>query len=387
MVRHLGPWLLLLAACGQPLDPLTDLKAERAAWPEPEQADANAVVRVGAALGERLVAELVDGSSFASPPGPFGLRLIVLPSVDEASVRLTGDALLDLELDVQGTADLRTGFGGPSDLPWTAAIDATVALDARSTPEGLAVSLGLPTPDAMTVQVELSGLEGDAGAVASGAAAGALESSLAGLLAEPLEATLPATPGTPRDVRARAVDGGLVLDLALPALGPAATPQLPADPGDGFVAVVPEATLLAWGRAVASTQLPVGAAVFEPERVDIQDGTLVLEVKVHRTARRERWRRYRASVDLGLADGHLTADVRDLELLDKHRWTGGPTAVLAEAAAPARIATVASQVRTTHTASVGPKRALVIEVLTLELADDVLVLRGSVRAQRVTAEE
>ncbi len=368
----------LLWGCGPKLDPLVDLRIERTTWPAASTAPANATALVGTALGERIVREWVQDLPLTSPPGPFGLRLVILPSVHDATVSFSGASPVQVGLDVEGTVDLRTGFGGADDMPWQARIDGDVDLSTLARPGGLELALALPDPDALSVAVTLDGLQGDAGVAAGGMASGAIEQAITQALATPMGARLPPGLGMPRDIRPRGVQSGLALDLVLPAIGPTPTtlPE-PPDPGDGFVVELHEATVLAFARAVASAQRVTGLALLEPEAVDVTPDGIVLEGKVHRTARSARWRRYRTTLQLGTELGRLTATLNDLELLDRHGWSNGPAAAIAESSAPARVAAMASAIETVKVLPVDTSHQLELRVGRIELTDTSVRLWGN----------
>lgn len=372
MTSPVRPLLLLaLAACAPHVDPLAPTRAALAEAQATPAADlpAHAVVRASDTTLGALVADLAVGTPLTAP-GPFGMRLVLIPEVEHAVARAEGDGPLQVHAELEGTTDIVFPLLSAKDLPWDVTVDGTLGLEVVPTANGLQLGLRWADPDALGIRLGL----GEAPEAVVALAEGAVRGALVGALGEQgLAFALPDTPWAEvRDLRVEGDGATLTAHLVLSGVG-GAPPPLPDVPEDGAVLAISDASLLGIARALALRQPADAKLVVDPLALTLAADRVVADVRVHRRARRARWRTYRIEGPLIWEGSHLALAVDDLALVEHEGWRGGWRVPIGEKRAVALLQDGLDEVPTTLTAPMGD-RALHVELVELRTVDGALQL-------------
>jgi len=371
-LKSLAP-LVVLVACGPRIDPLLGPREayREALLTPPSELPPHAVVRasdeqLGALLGELAVGEPLTA------PGPFGMKLVLLPEVSHATMTSEGREPLSVHADLRGTTDLVFPLLSADDVPWEAEVRGELTSWTREQGAGLDVGLRWHDPSAVAVSLRLPDVPDQAAAVAEGAVKGAV----VGVLDEGIGFTVPRTPwGAVRDVRLEGSEGGLTAELVLSGLG-GAPPPLPDVPAEGLVAAMSEGTALGVAQAIAiEGQQPDDKYVIEPVALTLSPDVATVDVRVHKRARRPKYRTYRLAAPLQYNGESLSWPVAELQLVDHERWPGGVKTSIGERRALALLEESLDDVPDVLTTAVG-KRSLTVRLTDVEVVDGAVVLRG-----------
>jgi len=362
--------LALAAGCGPKIDPLTELKAEMAAVraTEPQAT----VVLDDAALTD-MAAELL-GRPYTAP-GPLGMAVVVLPDIERAAVRVLGtDGDVTVDLEVDGIVDIAFPLASQDDLAFEGHLQAPVLASVRPDPSGSWVLLGWTPGQEVGAEVALPGAPEQLEALTSGLVQGALS----GALAEPQGALIPNTPWGPiTNVTLGARDDDLLAFVTVAgAPGVRAEPVSP--PPGGFAVVLGEESVLGLLKGLAATGQEAETYVVEPLSVSFTEELVHAELRVHKRARRERWRRYRVTGPLVWQAGSLRLDAPTLELVDAQGWRKGLSVAVGEARAVSALQEGIGGLPTALAQPLTADLALHIEVSDVHAADGQLVVSGPV---------
>ena len=329
-VRRALPLLVLLAGCGEPVDPLADT---RTAW-QLQAAEtsrdwpAHAVLVLDHAETAQLGLDALKVPETIALQGPMGLPLVVRPTitaVEASSQPAEGDGVL-----MTGTAEASLGVQIPpfvniSGLPVTIALAAQ--LDLRVTNGRLVIELA--DPESIDATTTFGTLPRQIAALADGLLDGWLEDQAAQALTGGL--ALGPTPqlGPIAVLDARLLPGDdLTIALRLPSAtaGSAALP--PTIEGGWGLAVDLDAVLQA-SRVLALQQPPSALYVFEPLAIDIAGDAVTLDMRWHRRSRASKWRDLRAHATL-MDDGEAVRPRLDgLDNVQHEQWPGqGPMGIV-----------------------------------------------------------
>jgi hypothetical protein len=362
-------------ACGPPVDPLA---ATRDAYREAlstdaTQAPAHALVRASDEAVGQLVADLALGAPLTAP-GPFGMKLVLLPEVTSAVAHTSARAPLEVRAELAGTTDIVFPLLSAKDLGWTSTISGALHSWTDESPEGLSVGVRWHDPDAVDVTVGLDGAPEQVVAMAEGAVRGAVTATLT----EGVGFVLPPTPwARVRDLRLVGTEEGLLAELVLSGLG-GAPPPMPDLPEQGMVLAISDDTLLGVAQALAVEQQPPGGKLMvEPIELTLSADGVDALIRVHRKARRPRWRSYRLSAPLIWEGESLSLPVEQLQLEGQERWKGGWRVGIGERRAVALLQDGLGEVPTTLVAPIG-ERALHVELVELQTVDGALRMVGRV---------
>jgi len=364
----------LAAGCGPPVDPLMGVREayQEALRTDPTTEPPHALVVASDPTVGRILADATIGGPLTAP-GPFGMKLVLLPEVTHATTSSDGRDPLHIRAELAGTTDLVFPLLSADDLAWEATVDGALGSWTTESSKGLEVGLRWSEPQEVTVALRLPGAPEQAEALAEGAVRGAI----VGALDEGIGFTLPRTPwGAVRDLRLDGTGDGLIGELVLSGLQ-GAPPPSPAVPDEGVVVSVSEATLLGVAQALAiEQQSMLDKLVVEPMAVDLTPEAATVEVRVHRRSRQPKHRTYRLSAPLTWDGDALQWPVDELELVAEERWRGGMQTRVGEARAVQLLADALAEVPTELTAPVG-KRTVELTLTHLELTDGALHLFGA----------
>ncbi len=362
--------LALAAGCGPKIDPLTELKAEMAAVraTEPQAT----VVLDDVALTDMAAALL--GRPYTAP-GPLGMAVLVIPDIERAAVRVLGegdDVTVDLEID--GLVDIAFPLASQDDLAFEGHLQARLVASVRPDSAGSWVLLGWPPGQDVRAEVALPGAPKQLAALTTGLVQGALS----GALAEPKGALIPNTPWGPiTNVTLGARDGDLLAFVTVPgAPGVRADPVTP--PPGGFAVVLGEESVLGLLQGLAATGQEAETYVVEPLSVSFTGELVHAELRVHKRARRERWRRYRVTGPVVWQAGHLRVDAPALDLVDAQGWRKGLSVAVGEARALSALQEGIGGLPTALAQPLTADLALHIEVSDVHASDGKLVVSGPV---------
>ena len=374
----LAPALLL--ACGPKIDPLQDTREayRDALQAPPEDLRHHAVVAASDATAGALLADLAVGAPVTAP-GPFGMKLVLLPTVSRASASGDGRDPLQFHAELAGTTDIVFPLLSADDLAWEATVDAPIASWTNERADGLEVGVQWADRDQVRVDLHLPAAPEQAAALAQGAVQGAVTA----VLDEGLGFVLPRTPwGAVRDVRIAGTGEGLVAELVLSGVG-GDPPPLSGIPAEGVVAAVSDDTILGIAKAIAVEQQAVDDTyVVEPIDVRCTDHEVVVDLRLHRRGRRAKFRTYRLAAPLRWDGEAISWPVVEFELLGHERWRGGWRTNIGENRAKALLDGAIAEVPTTLATSVG-KRRMVLNLQDLTVVEGGLELVGAVEVESV----
>lgn len=316
------------AGCaGKPVDPLAQDRARLFALEEEPLAPgwtSEATVFVGEALLEgQLQAALDDAAAeVGRSPGidtPFGL-LRVRPSARVADVKVAPssscEACVELTVDVEGL--LAGALAGPlgameQEVPFTASATSTLELSLVRGEESQRALLRPAEGGQWTASAEVSGLPPALNLALSDILRAQVERLVsAGLVPELPLVELPRDgPVRVRGMRARTVplsedEHGIAVELAFVTLERGEV-TAPVASEDGFVVVVPAASLHGLARAAALRMEPQDGHVAEPLSVVVEGDRFFVDVRVWKIAPEPVPRDFRAEGRIEVKDGVISA--------------------------------------------------------------------------------
>jgi hypothetical protein len=362
---------LMAAGCAPHVDPLAELRhtyAVASALPA-RDADAQASMRVDdAAMAELLKRYLGEP---ITAPGAFGMRLVILPTIEAATVTAAGDSPLVLNATLRGTTDISFPLMSSNDLRFEGTLAGPLVTEVRSDELGTWVGVRWQDPDLVRTTVNLP----DAGPEMSAIAGGIVARSLQNALAESRGSRLPPTPwGHVRDVRLRGQDGDLVADLVLSPVSGGPPPDGAPPPG-GWSAVASAETVLGVAQALALSQAPNGKLVVEPRRVQIDEGTALVELRIHKRSRKPKWRDYSVRSPVIFDGTTLRLPVETLTAVDNTRWRAGWRVKIGEQRALRLLQEGLADVPRSITVPLSPTRSVEFSI------DDVVLIPGALEIQ------
>lgn len=300
---------LCLVACGPKVDPLLPMKAELGQARRSPVGDAPHA-RVAVALGtttDVLLRALNPEEPLLVPVG-FGTAALVRPTLDRPALALKRSPACDcpqVDLRLSGTVDVDlSGLLGNAKLADDLGFQATgqgtarLSLD-RAGPDGAQVLALEPEPaDPFRLEIRLaesSGIINDK----------LVERQVVGPLTQALSQPVPLLT-LPADLPIRARQVALEpASLPLAALWVEAAPAEP--PPDlaieeGWAIATTEANLLAVLRAAFATLPQTRAWRVEPIGLTVAPDRLTADLRLHKVARRPKWRTYHLEADLALGE-------------------------------------------------------------------------------------
>jgi hypothetical protein len=279
-------------------------------------------VRMAPAVVEGALSAALDGAQLSTLIDLPGFKLE--PSLSVDGVRLTDpqvpcDGCLGLYATLAGNLDYRgLGYAGRTKVRIHIGID--TALQVRQEPDGWVVMADPPTITAIETDLETMNrtlsdwvLSPLAQWVSSSLTSGLAPITLArlGRLDLPVQA-----------LRVAVVDGIVELDARTTSPSDAAVDPA-ADPGAGWSARMPVASVVAAARLAAFQQGSLGLGLWaEPRDIDIEDDTLTLDLRLWRVAGMGWWRDYHIDTQMDLDGGKLTLAPRDVSELAHSQGAG-----------------------------------------------------------------
>jgi hypothetical protein len=208
---------------------------------------------------------------------------------------------------------------------------------------------------------------------------GLVQGALSGALAEPKGALVPTTPwGAITSVTLGARDDDLLAYVTVAgAPGRRADPVTP--PPGGFAVVLGEASVLGLLQGLAAAGQDDETYVVEPLSLGFTGELAHAELRVHKRARRERWRRYRVTGPLRWEAGSVRLDDPTLELMEAQGWRKGLSVAVGEARAVSALQEGIGGLPTALAQPITADLALQIEVAEVHAADGQLVVSGPVQ--------
>ena len=377
-MRRLLP-LLLVLACGAPVDPLAETRQSWQALAMDDASDwpAHAVLVLDHTEVAVLGLEALAVPETIALSGPMGMPLVVRPTIDTVDTRpeLTEGPGLRLTGSAVGSVDVQIPpFVRVTDLPVTVTLSVQLDLMIR---DGQLV-LTAVDPEGISAETRFGTLPPQIAALADGL----LDGWLVDQAKTALAAGLPLGPapnlGPVAILDARLLPGeDLTIALRLPSAVPgeaAAPPEL--DGGWAFAADLD--AILRASRVLALEQPPDSKYVFEPSSLDIDGSNLVVDLRWHRRSTAPKWRDLRLTATL-VDDGQsLSPRLDAVENIGNERWGGaGPMGIVLR---QAQQQLAQSGVELSHTIPLaGLKRTASWSNWTVE-GDD-LVVRGSLLPQ------
>lgn len=368
--------IVALVGCGPPVDPLAATRqayADALARPVADE-PAHAVVRASDDTLGAFLGDLAVGAPIVAP-GPFGMNLVLIPEVTQATAHTQARDPLEVRAELAGTTDIVFPLMSADDLGWTVAVEGALTSWTSDDHDGLHIGLKWHDPEALRVTLGLDGAPEQVSALAEGAVRG----TLTGLMGEQgIGFTLPHTPwARVRDLRLRGGDEGLTAELVLSGTQ-GAPPPPPEVPQRGIVLAVSDDTLLGVAQALAADQqLPDDKLVVEPRSLQLHGQGIVAELRVHRKSRRPKWRTYRLEAPLIWEGSTLSLPVESLELVGHERWRGGWRVAIGEKRAVELLQQGLADVPTALSTPVG-ERVLHLELIELQTMEGALHFVGVV---------
>ncbi len=377
---------LVFTGCGpkaHPLQSQRDLIAQAASRPAAEGWAPMASVGVAKSLrrdlldiGEKsLKGAIPDGLEIGAPM--IGtIRVDPLKKDPKLTIRQSKACDSCIRADVTFQGELTLGNQKKKKLPWNADAVATFRLDTADVAEGQAVVVR-PDPDAPSgIRVKMPTLPPLYEPVANGAASAELSRQLTeGKLSKPTPLlTLPTASGIRVNGLRVKLAGQTRLDLSFATLKHGEVGALP-DPGEGFVAVLPEQTLLGLIHAGAVQQDMVKRYAAEPTSLQLSDGGFTLGLRVWKAAKKPKFRDYTVQGEIVLGPKGLAFKTGEAQA-DGPGWKG-PVGAIVNKQISKGLEDAAVRLPTQMDFELGGStmRASVDEVV----ADDgVMVLRGTV---------
>lgn len=369
---------LASSGCGPPVDPLAALRdtyAEAASQPATELAP-HATFKVDDRALSRLVTDLVDRPVTA--PGPFGMRLVVLPAVEQCTLTARGSAPMTLSADLSGEADIAFPLMSADGLRFEGRLAGPLQTEVRTTAQGTWIGVRWHNTEAIQVTVLLPDATAQMSALAEGMVAGALKAALS----ESRGLTLPPNPwGTIRDVRLSGENDDLVAHLVLSGTTGAPPPERP-PPDDGWSATASAETVLGIAQAIALVQPVAAKLVVEPLEVTLDEGIATIRLRVHERSRKEKWREYTLTSPVVWDQRSLRLPVETLERVDQRRWRGGLRVRIGEDKALRLLQEGLADVPAQLVVPLGGSRAMRWSLTDVVLVPDALELQGTVTAAK-----
>jgi len=366
---------LLAVACAPKLDPLAALKEELGAHRATEP---QATVVLDDEALSAMAGELLGRPHTA--PGPLGMAVVIMPEVERSQVKVQpDDDAVSVEMEVDGAVDIAFPLASQDDLAFEGVLRAPVVASVRPDPRGSWVLLGWAPNREVVAQVQLPGSSEQLASLTTGLVQGAL----AGALREPKGALVPMTPWGPITDVALDARGDDLLAHVTVAGAPGSLPEPVDPPPHGFAVVVSEASVLGLLQGLAASSQDRETYVVEPIALTFEGDIATAELRVHKRARKERWRRYRVTGPMRWDAGSLRVDAPQLELVEHRGWRKGVSVAIGEARAVSSLQKGIGGLPTALAQPLTADLALYIEVDDVSASSGQLVVSGpvSVRAR------
>ncbi|MFT4622050.1 MAG: hypothetical protein ACI8PZ_000703 [Myxococcota bacterium] len=330
-MRRLLP-LLLVIACGEPVDPLA---ATRAAWQVQASTDgdlpAHAVLVVAEAEVGRLVIDQLALPETIALKGPMGLPLVIRPYIESVSVRsepVDGSGML-ASGSASGTIDVQIPpFVNVRGLPATVAMSAQLDLIIRDDPTP-ALVIVLAEPSSLTVEALFESLPPQVAALADGLLEGWLHERASEALAPGVRIGPVPRIGPIAVLGARVVPGDdLIVELVLPTPGLSGVAS-PPSVESGWALAVDRGAALDVGRVFALEQPPNAKYLFEPLGLEVDGDDVTVDLRWHRRSRSGKWRDLRVNATLVDDGAALAPELASVENIGNQGWGGtGPMEIV-----------------------------------------------------------
>ncbi len=286
------------------------------------------------AVGDPLLTDIANGllpDGALETAGLLGMPLEITPEIATVHLAVTATDVcadcVDVDVTASGTASLTTSLIEAPFIPWRARAGAPIRLESEATDTGLRLQAqwgALPVRTA----VELQQLPPTIEALASGFIGGWLETTLTDALRSAVHIATLDTTGVPL-LSLRAVpDEVLRIDGYLSAPVEIEQPTDLPDPGNGWVLVVPNQSLLALARHNAMRDADK-AYYIEPTVLEVDGSTLNAQIRIWRGGRKEHYKSVMVEGIISVRDGDIMIAPTLAETFASQRWRGGlDTAIL-----------------------------------------------------------
>lgn len=380
--------LLLLTGCTSAVRTefqATYAEVTRPPPPLPASWEPDVSVRMAPAVVEAALGAALDGARLSTLIDLAGFEME--PSISVDAIRLTDplmpcDGCLGLYTTLAGTLEYRgLGYAGRSKVRIHLGIE--TALQVRQEPDGWVVIAEPPRITA--IETDLDSMNRTLSAWVLSPLAQWVSTTLTEGLAPITLARLGRLDVPLQAVRLSVVDNIVEIDARTTSPSSAIVDPAP-DPGAGWTARMPVDSVVAAARLAAFQQGSPGLGIWaEPRDLDVEDDSLIVDLRIWRVAGLGWWRDYHIDTAMSLDNGRLSLSPREVSEIAHSQGAGfaDPIAALLRGKILDVMASaVNTSVPSSRTQDIGGTRTTwALDALTRE-GDD-LVLGGSARFESI----